>query len=138
MLVISDVQVQHTTTSVTGEVLANLVCEWGDAGMLNGDFVKQLKTVNNAKRGAILLDDIEPPRSIGEVEGFVNSSFKLALDEFTDFFIYFRWDQNVLLCPGLVQNCWDFIGQKEVFTEVAPLWVTPHESFILDTHEMVH
>ena len=138
MLVISDVQVQHTTASMTGEMLADLVCEQGDTGVLNGDFVKWLETVYNAERGAIFLDNTKLSRSVGGVGGFINSSFKLALDEFTDFFVYSRQYRNVRLHPGLVQNCWDLDGWKEVFMEVALFGVTPRESFILDTHEMVH
>ena len=41
-------------------MLANLVCERGDAGVLNGDFVKWLETVYNAEQGAVFLDDAKP------------------------------------------------------------------------------
>ena len=106
--------------------------------MLNGDFVKRLETVYNVKRGAVFFGDAEPLRLIGGVGGFINSGFKLALDEFTNFFIDSGQDWNVFLHPGLVWDCWDLNRWEEVFMEVAPLRVTPCESFILNTHEMVH
>ena len=119
-------------------MLANLVYERGDTGVLNGDFVNRLETVYNAERGAIFLDNTKPLQSVGGVGGFINSGFKLALDEFTDFFVYFRRYRNVLLRLGFVQNCWDLDGQEEVFAEVALFGVTPRESFILNIHEMMH
>src|ERR1700688_2916232 len=119
-------------------MLADLVCERGYAGVLNGDFVKRLEAVYDSERAAVFLDDAEPTRAVRGVGGLVDSGFKLALDELADFFVDPGRDRDVLLRPGLVQDCRYLDGREEVFAEVAPLWVAPRESFILYTHEMVH
>ena len=86
-------------------MLTDLVCERGNTSVLSSDFVKQLETVYDAECGAVFLDDAEPLRSIEGVGGFINSGFKFVLNEFTNFFVDSGWDWNVLLHPGLVQDC---------------------------------
>ena len=43
------VEVEHTATSMPGEVFADLICEWGDPSVFNGDMVERFKAMDNMK-----------------------------------------------------------------------------------------
>ena len=48
-LVVADIEVEHTATSAPGKVFANLICEWGDPSMFNGDAVERFKAMDDMK-----------------------------------------------------------------------------------------
>ena len=48
-LVVADIEVEHTAASAPGEVFTDLICEWGDSSVFNGDAIKWLKTVDDTK-----------------------------------------------------------------------------------------
>ena len=45
-------------------MLADLVCEQSNFGMLDGDFVEWLEAMNDSKGGAIFLDNTKPLRFV--------------------------------------------------------------------------
>ena len=62
--VVSDVQVEHSATGTTCELLGDLFGEWSDAGMLDGDGVEWFEAVDWANGVGFFLRYAEPARVV--------------------------------------------------------------------------
>ena len=58
--VIADIQVEHSSTGTTCELLSELFGEGSDAGMLDGDSVEGFETVDRANGIGFFLHYTEP------------------------------------------------------------------------------
>ena len=64
MFVVSDIQVEHSSTGTTCELLSYLFGERCDAGMLDGDSIEGFKTVDGMNGIGFFLCYTEPARAV--------------------------------------------------------------------------
>ena len=137
VFIMSDIQVEHSSTGTTCKLLGNLFSERCDAGMLDGDSVEGFETVDGTNGVSFFLRYAEPARAVRGIRALVYAGIHLCLNDFADLIIDPRRYQNVLLNPGGVCDDGDFDWREKVLTEVTVLGVVPSEPFILERHEMV-
>ena len=62
--VVSNVQVEHSSTGMTCELLGNLFSEGSDAGMLDHDSIERFETVDGTNSVGFFLCYAEPARAV--------------------------------------------------------------------------
>ena len=137
-LIITNIEVKHTSTSSAGEVFPNLVGERSNSGVLDRDLVEGFKAMDNSEGLSILFDNAEPTGLVRGVRGFVDLHIKFLLDQLADLFIEAGRYWNVLLGLWLVGDCQNLDWREEVFLEVSLLGVIPSKAEMLEAHKMVH
>lgn len=137
-LVVANIEIEHRAAGSTSELFGEIIWSRSDAGMLNGDFVERLETVDDAKRFSVLLYDAEPARPIGRVRRLIDSSCDFALQNFADFLVESRRYRNVLLNPRDMRRDWKLDWGKIFGLETTSLFVGPRESLVVLTHKTVH
>ena len=135
--IVSNVQVEHSAAGTTCELLGDLFGEGSDAGMLDGDGVKGLKTMDGANGVGFFLRYAEPARAVRGVRALVYTGIHLCLNNFANLIVDTGWYRNVSLNPRGVCDDGNFNRREEVLAEVTALGVDPSEPFILERHEMV-
>ena len=135
--IVSDVQVDHSATGTTCNLLGDLFGEGSDAGMMDGDGVKWFEAVDWANGVGFFLRYAEPARAVRGVRPFVYADVHLHLNNFANLIVDTRRYRNVSLNPGGVCDNGDFDRRREVLAEVTALGVVPSEPFVLERHEMV-
>ena len=73
---------------------------------------------------------------VSRVRGFVNASFNLVADDFTDFLFEARRDRSVVLNPGNVRDCRYANWGKEVGPKTTSFRIFPSESSVLLSNEI--
>ena len=63
-LIITDIEIKHTSTSSAGKVFPDLVGEQCNSGMLDHDLVEGFKAMDNSEGLSILFDNAEPLGSV--------------------------------------------------------------------------
>ena len=137
MFVISDIQVEHSSTGMTCELLGDLFGEGGDTGVLDCDGVEGFETVDGTNGVGFFLRYAEPARAVRGVGALIYTGIHLCPNDFADLIIDTWGYRNVSLNPGGVCDDGDFDRQKEVLMVVTALGVVPSKPFVLERHEVV-
>ena len=66
-LVVSDIQVEHSSAGTTCELLSDLFSEGSDTGMLDGDSIEGFETMDRANGIGFFLCYAEPARVVQRV-----------------------------------------------------------------------
>ena len=135
--VVSNVQVEHSATGMTCELLGDLFGEGSDAGMLDRDGVAWFEAVDGMNGASFFLHYAEPARAVRGVQALVYTGIHLRPNNFANLIVDTRRYRNVSLNPGGVCDDGDFDRQEEVLAEVTTLGVVPSEPFVLERHEVM-
>ena len=135
--IVSDIQVEHSSTGMTCELLGDLFSEGSDTGVLYRDGIERFETVHRTNGVGFFLCYAEPARAVQGVGALVHAGIHLCPNDFANLIVDTQRYRNVLLNPGGVCNDGHFDWWEEVLTEVTVLRVVPSEPFILERHEMV-
>ena len=98
--VVSDIQVEHSSTGTTCKLLSNLLGEGSDAGMLDCDGVEWFEAVDGTNGVGFFLCYAEPARAVQGVGALIYTGIHLRPNDFADLIVDTRQYQNVLLNPG--------------------------------------
>ena len=135
--VVSDIQVEHSSTGTTCELLGDLFGEGSDAGMLDCDGVEGFETVDRTNGVGFFLRYAEPARVVRGVRALIYTGIHLRPNNLANLIVDTRRYRNVSLNPGGVCDDRDFDRREEVLMEVTALGVVPSEPFVLERHEVM-
>ena len=98
--IIAAIQVEHSSTCMTCELLGDLFGEGGEAGVLDSNCVKGFEAVDWANHISFFLCDTEPVQVVQRVGALVYTGIHLHLNNLANFVIDTQRYQNVALNPG--------------------------------------
>ena len=104
---------------------------WHDAGMLNGDFVEWLETVNGSERFAIFLHNMKPLRLVRGVGRLINICVDLLVNDCANFFIETWGNGDITLYLGCVWNDRELDQREEIGMEATVFFICPSKTFVV-------
>ena len=88
--VVSDIQVEHSSTGTTCELLGDLFNEGSDARMLDRDGVEWFEAVDGTNGVGFFLCYAEPARAVRGVWALIYDGIHLCLNDFADLIVWSR------------------------------------------------
>jgi hypothetical protein len=105
-VVVANKQVENGVAQATSHGFDDLVWDWWDAGVADGDGVEWLEVVDKSK-GTTLLLHTEPPGVVRHVGMLVHACSELLTENLDNIFQNAWRDGEVLVCLWDMFNDWD-------------------------------